>query len=235
MTLLYAGAQVDRVPGPRYAATLPFAELAPSAPLPRKSTLTRWKHQLPEGFQLALVLPREMMVSNRGWLRFDDSLEDRFPWVREAVDTLEPAILVVPTGAEVTTGQRDRDLLRAYFERLPQRENTTRVWAPAGLWETEVAAGFAKHLGVTCAFDPLEAPAPAGPVAYARLAAMGARTRFGEGMLQRALEEACASGAECVYFSIRSNQSFREAKRLQMLATGDAGMDHPSEESEASE
>ena len=48
---LLAGASVERPPGAKYTAELRFAELAPSAPLPKPSTLRRWRHDLPEGFE----------------------------------------------------------------------------------------------------------------------------------------------------------------------------------------
>ena len=50
---------------------------------------------------------------------------------------------VLTTGADVTTGQRDRDLLAAWVESWTAPAEL--VWHPAGLWDPELAQLF--HLG----------------------------------------------------------------------------------------
>jgi hypothetical protein len=221
-----AGARLDRHPGPKYAARLHFAELAPAEPLPRAATLARWRQACPPSMTLALVAPRRSVTGARGPLRFDDDLERGFAWLAEARAALGASLVVIPTTSALTTGQRDRDLLAVYVERLRMAApGATLVWAPTGLWEPDEAARQARALGIVAAFDPLEASAPAGPVAYARLEAVGARTRFGESLLRAAVATLAASEATERYVAIASARSFEEACRLTDLARVEARLE----------
>jgi uncharacterized protein YecE (DUF72 family) len=237
MPHVHAGAQLERAPGPRYVARLHFAEIILRAPLPRAATLGRWRTALPEGFALALVAPKTSVVSAKGPLRFDESLEAGFAWLCAAADALAARFVVIPTPASLTTGQRDRDLLAAYVERLrahaPER---TIVWSPTGLWEPETAQAFAARLGIVCAFDPLESPAPSVPVAYARLEAIGGRQRFGDPILRDLADILDASEAGDIYLAIASPQSFQQATRLaQITSESTSGGDDVLEGEEALE
>ncbi|MFW6051382.1 MAG: hypothetical protein ACODAU_09420 [Myxococcota bacterium] len=219
MVTLHAGATLDRPPGPKYRADLHFAELSLAAPLPRPTTMARWRDEAGSSFRLSLVAPRPTMISARGPLRFDESLEDAVGWLWEVADALDVFAVVFPTGPEVTTGQRDRDRLAAYFDRFPRQGGRSLVWAPTGLWEPEMAVPQAQALGLVYGFDPLETPAPSGELAYGRLRAVGGRQRFGEGMLHDAYETMAASGADDAYVAIESGRSHREALALQRLAS----------------
>jgi uncharacterized protein YecE (DUF72 family) len=218
MPHVHPGAQLERAPGPRYVARLQFAEIALRAPLPRAATLGRWRATLPEGFALALVAPKSSVVSAKGPLRFDDALETGFAWLCAAADALAAQFVVIPTPASLTTGQRDRDLLAAYVERLrAHAPGRTVVWSPTGLWEPDTAQEFAARLGIVCAFDPLETPAPSVPVAYARLEAIGGRQRFGDPVLRDLADILDASEAGDIYLAIASPQSFQQATRLAQI------------------
>lgn len=221
MTAVHAGAAIERPPGPRYLAELHFAELAPRAPLPKSGTLKKWRASLPDGFLCALVAPPEALASARGPLRFDDALQAAIAWLREAADAVDARAIVLPTPREMTTGQRDRDLLARYVERLDRKDGRPLVWAPGGLWEPGAAARFAERIEVVCAYDPVETVPPPGPLSYARLQAIGGRTRFPEPLLEEVLDRVAGAGADEAFVSIRSPRSFREAVQLQQLADGE--------------
>lgn len=217
---LHAGALVERPPGPKYTATLDFCELAfPGAP-PKASTLRRFRASLPEAFLVSLVIPPSCLRSSSGPLRFDDELEARFAWVLDAAAALSAKALVVPTGADVTPGQRDRDRLAALFARLPRAEGRHIVWAPSGVWEREQVEALAAREGVLPSFDPFEDPLPEGPVVYARVRTIGARSRISSGMIFDLAEFLLESGCDEAFVAIESPRSFREAVALQTVAAG---------------
>ena len=56
--MLLAGSVVDRLPGPKYAAQLRFAELALRKPLPKPATLRRQRADAPAELVLALRAPK---------------------------------------------------------------------------------------------------------------------------------------------------------------------------------
>src|SRR5699024_3443531 len=129
--------------------------------------------------------------------------------------------LVVQTPADVTPGQRDRDRLAAYFDRLPRADGRELVWDPRGLWEREEIEKLASRYGWVAAFDPLEDPVPPGDVVYARLPTIGARNRISNGMLFDVLEKLSTADAEELFVAIASPRSFQVASTLQSLVTGD--------------
>lgn len=216
--MLLAGASLDHFPGPKYLASLRFAEVSLRAPLPRASTLRQKRGQLPENLVLALRAPKSALVGSRGPLRFDDELEAGLTWLIAARDALGAKLVVLPTPADLTPGPRSRELLAAYVDRLPRDPARPFVWAPQGAWERELAERVASDLGLVLAFDPLEEDCPEGPIAYARLIAIGARRSFSPALLEDALE-AIPSHLES-YAVIESERSFPQASLLQKIAGG---------------
>jgi hypothetical protein len=216
--MLLAGASLDHLPGPKYLASLRFAEISLRAPLPRASTLRQKRGQLPADVVLALRAPKSAIVGARGPLRFDAELEAGLAWLLAARDALSAKLVVLPTPADLTPGARSRDLLAAYLDKLPREPERPYVWAPSGPWEREQAERVAMDLGLVLAFDPLEDDCPAGPVAYARLVALGARRSFSPALLEDALG-AMPQGLPS-YVVIESERSFPQASMLQKLAQG---------------
>lgn len=218
MTTIHAGAQLDRAPGPKYVEALHFAELALVPPLPRPETLTEWRSRMPEGFVVSLVAPRPAVASSAGAMRMDEELEAGLRWLSDAAAALDARVIVVPTEADTTTGQRDRDRIAAYFDRV-RSDARKVVWAPSGLWEADLARPFASKHGIELAFDALEDPVPEVEVVYARLRAIGGRQRFSEGMLEEAVERITEAGASEAFVAIISPRSFKEATRLAQIAS----------------
>ncbi len=216
---LYVGANLERPPGRKYVEALPFAELTFPSSLPKPKTLGRWREGVPESFRVAIVAPPAAIGPRRSPLRPTDEAAEALSWLTEAVETLD-ADVVVPTGSGLTTSKRDRERLAAFIDRLPRREGRHIVWAPQGLWEAELAHPAAEDLGVLCAFDPLEDPAPEGPVLYARVAAIGARRRLGEGVRYELLDALMDAAPQQAFIALESARSFDAAVALQQLALG---------------
>jgi uncharacterized protein YecE (DUF72 family) len=217
MTRIHAGAVLERAPGPKYLDALHFAEIRVVGPAPKPNTLRRWAEELPEGFTTSLVVPNPAVVSAKGPLRFDADMEAAFEWTLEAAEALGASFAVAETGGQLTTGQRDRDLLAAWVERWSAEARL--VWHPTGLWDPELAVPFARRLGVLWAFDPLEAEPPPRSPLYARLRALGLRNRFGETELLEVLDAVAHADAEEAWVAFDSPRSFDEARRLTQLAT----------------
>ncbi|MEM9862936.1 MAG: hypothetical protein AAF938_15180 [Myxococcota bacterium] len=213
MAKLFVGAQVQRPPKAGYAEKLPFAELVFPTSRPKASTLAKWRRTMPDGFAVALVAPRACVASTTPYKAGED-LDAGRQWLREACASLD-ALLVLPNYG-LTTSRRDRTRLGDFVNSLA---DTRVVWAPGGLWEPEQARPFAAELGIDCAVDPLkEAVLPAERV-YARMAALGARQRFSEGILEEALDAILEAGAATNYVAIASPRADREAANLIRIAS----------------
>lgn len=219
MTTIHAGATLERPPGGKYRDKLHFAELALPAALPRRATLEGWAKDLSDAMTLSVVVPRVAWVGSQGPLKIDDEVREAIDRCVEAADVLGARFVVLPTDGTVTTGQRHRDRLRAWFERWPEGDRRM-VWHPTGLWDAELAAPFARRLGVLHAIDPLEQDIPQGaPEVYARLRAIGLRARFTETLLLDAVDALEQADVAEAWVAIESPRSFKEAVRLAELST----------------
>jgi uncharacterized protein YecE (DUF72 family) len=212
-----AGALLERPPGPKYTSALRFAEIAPAPPLPKPNTLARWRAALPEGFRIALRAPVESWKSPSGALRGGAELDAGLQWLGEAADALRAELLVVATGPEVTTGQRDRDRLVDYFGRVPRAEGRILVWRATGLWEPGPLQRLSESMAVLGGFDPVDDPPPRTPFLYGCLEAEGLRRSFSHAQLVDVADKIRAASAERAFVTISSPQSFREAQLLQSL------------------
>ncbi len=219
MTKLMVGAHLDRPPGPKYTSDLGFAELAFPTSLPRAATLRKWRESLPQGFQVALVAPYAARISKHGAMRFDEDTEAAMSWLHDALDATQANIVVVPTGKELSTSKRHQDHLGEWLQRLDAKDRKV-VWAPGGIWTTDLSGPAAKRLGVINAYDPLEDDPPGGDVVYCRMQAVGARQRFTEGVLFDLLDAIIAAEADEAFVAIESPRSFQEARMLRQIALG---------------
>lgn len=216
MADVLAGCLLERLPNPRALSAARFFEYAPRLPLPTLATLSRIRKQAGDKWpQIALVAPRSTWTTPRGPMRTGPELDAGIDWLTRVSDILSAFAIVLATGADLTTGERDRDLLASVVERL-RPTGRTLIIAPRGLWEPEHAVPFAEKIGAVYGFDPLEHDAPEGELVYARIRPMGARPRLTDGHLAQVAERIVVSGCERAFISIESEQCVRESKRLQV-------------------
>lgn len=217
MTVLHAGCVIDRPPGPRLSERLPFFELSPRAPMPKLATLARYgKSRGPHAPKLAFVAPRTTWLTAQGAMRPGKELDAGIDFILRASDASGAFAIVLATGAEITVGERDRELAAKFIERL-KPSGRRIVFAPRGLWQLEEAEPFVAAVGAIYGFDPLEEDAPSGDVIYARVRPMGARSRLSDGHLLKILERLV--GRAEVYVSVESEQGLRWATRIAQLAS----------------
>jgi hypothetical protein len=155
-------------------------------------------------------------------MRPSEDLERGLDWLAQAMEALDPAVVVVATGAAITTGARDRERVRNYFARFPRDADRLIVWRPTGLWEQALLQKMAESLSVVGSFDGIDDPVPNRDVVYASLPAEGLRQSFSHAQLQDVVDKLEASKASRAFVSIESNQSFREATLLRALFEGKA-------------
>jgi hypothetical protein len=239
MADFFAGCLLDRLPGPRGHSPKRFYEFAPRNPLPTLGTLARFRKQASGWPQLSLVAPKSSWHTPKGALRPGAELDAGVDWITRVSDIVSAFAIVIATGAELTTGERDRELLANFVERLKPTGRTI-VIAPRGLWDPEHATPFAAQIGAVYGFDPMEHDAPEGELVYGRVRPMGARPRLTPGHLAQIAERIVAAGAERAFVAIESEQCAKETKRLTLevaeqaeLAVGDEeDEDEDSEEEE---
>jgi uncharacterized protein YecE (DUF72 family) len=177
---------------------------------PTQATLRKWRKAVPPHFEFVVVLGPEVSK-----LRPTDELETELATALDAVNILQSRCVLLATPAEVTPTQLARERIQKLLDRLP-RDVTQVAWEPRGVWEVEDAAVWAKKWGIALAVDPTRDPVPVGPVAYARLRALGESRSFGPAALERVVN-AIGERREA-YVVIDSPTALVECKRLRSLA-----------------
>ena len=213
MPALHIGCLLDRLPGLKLTERLAFFELAPRPPIPKFGTFARFRKDARQGMEVSMVVPRSTWLTSKGPMRPAPELDEGITWILRAADSIGASTIVVPTAAELTPGERDRNLTAAFFERL-KPSGKTLVFAPGGLWEPDQGVPFVEKIGAVYGFDPLEHDAPRGAIVYARIRPMGVRARLSEGHLMRAAERLLAADCEHIYVSIASEHGPRDALRM---------------------
>jgi uncharacterized protein YecE (DUF72 family) len=218
-TRFYIGAKDLRGDIASYAKRFDLLEVASGAPgqgaaarasVPSLPTLKRWRKAAPPHFAFTVVAGPALAGMRPG-----DALDEGRSLAEAAADILQARSILLPTPAEVTPSAVWRDRLARVVGAF-RRDVTNLVWEPRGVWEIEDAAVLAKKLGIVLAVDAARDPVPVGPVAYARLRALGETRSFGASALERVIQ---AIGARRDAFVIlETDGALAECKLLRRLA-----------------
>src|SRR5690606_14672739 len=134
---------------------------------------------VPPQFEFAVVAG-----PNLARLKPSDELEAELAAMLATAKELQSRVFVIPTPPDVTPSKLWRDRFAAVLERIP-RDVATVVWEPSGPWEHEEAAVQASKWGVVLSVDPTRDVVPVGPVAFARLRALGGTRAYSTAALER--------------------------------------------------
>ncbi|MFH2203802.1 MAG: DUF72 domain-containing protein [Elusimicrobiota bacterium] len=220
----------------RYFQHLRAVEIASTfLQLPRRSTLERWRRDIPPQTQLSVsawrplthpcasgILPRlRPRISRDRMLRyghFRSTPEVREAWslFGEALELLRPNFVLFRTPATFYPGADPlRDMYR-FFKDL-RRGGASFVWMPDGKWEARMIRQICRDLNLIHGTDPLAGAGECGGVHYFRLAG---RTRYDRTCSYtddelRTVYDRCAGKAAYVFFA--THAMWKDAQRFQAL------------------
>jgi len=215
-TRFHIGAQHLRGPIESYAKRFDLLEVPlarrEGAPAMSVAQMRRWRKAVPPHFDFCVV-----SGPNVAKLKPGKALDEELAEAQAAIDALQARCFLLRTPAEVTPGNVWRDRMAKLLERIPQ-DATHVIWEPRGVWEVGDAAVAAKKWGIVLAVDAARDPVPAGPVAYARLPALGETRSYGPSALDRIVT---AIGARRdAYVVFETDRALEEAKALRRAAQG---------------
>lgn len=217
MSELFIGAVLERAPSNRYYELLRFTEIAPRHPLPRPKVFSGFRSAAPSEAHFTLLAPPDTWKHTSGPFREDPRQSAGAEWLARTHDALAADAIVLVTGPTLSPSARDREHFVRWATWLKDTNRRRVVWQPGGVWDFEDAADFARKIGVVCAFDPLEEEPPPGEIAYARVRAIGTRSRLGEGLLTSILDTMTEADADTVYLAIEADDAIKKARRAVQL------------------
>ena len=168
------------------------------------------------------------MRGERGALRHQDP--NIFTSLIGALKSFRADRAVLVTGVELSPGPRDREALTSFAERLRKGDAPPLVWQAGGPWDAEDAIAFATSIGIEPAIDPLEPPPGVRTDVYARVRAIGVRSRLGDGLLAKIAENLLVLGAERSFVAIEAGDATKRGRRLIQLLEGAAAEAGESED-----
>jgi uncharacterized protein YecE (DUF72 family) len=212
-TRYHIGAKSLRSTITAYAKRFDLLEVPSSgdkdATVPTLPTMRRWRKAVAPPFNFTVVAGQALARLKPG-----DALDRDLAAALAAADALEARCLLLPTPSEVTPSPVWRERLERVIGRLA-REATHIIWEPRGVWETDDAAVAARKWRIVLAVDAARDPVPDGPVAYARLRALGETRSFGPAALERVVD---AIGARRdAYVILDTDTALGEAKKLRQI------------------
>jgi uncharacterized protein YecE (DUF72 family) len=176
------------------------------------TTMRKWRKSVPPHFDFCVVVG-----PNVAKLKPCTALDQELEAAHAAIDALQARCVLLRTPSDVTPGTVWRDRMVRLLDRM-RRDATRVIWEPRGVWEVGDAALAAKKWGVVLAVDPARDPVPAGPVAYARLRALGETRSYGASALERVVK--AIGPRRDAYVVIETDKPLDEAKTLRRVAQG---------------
>jgi uncharacterized protein YecE (DUF72 family) len=216
--MLTVGCAGFAVPATRYFKEYLFVEVQEThLAVPGPGTLRRWRREAPEGFEFALLGPRQ--VGQEGF-REGKVIETALKQLGEVAAELDATTAVFVAPPDFTASRANRSALKEFLTSV--REQFDRVVFEVGPpWNPDDADGLAEETRTLSARDPLTQGLSKRSVAYYRLPGpAGHKSRYEDPAIEKLGEicgEAPAQEATYVFTNV---DMFADAKRFKKATRG---------------
>jgi uncharacterized protein YecE (DUF72 family) len=205
------------VPLTRYVKEFMFVEVQETNfSSPGRGTLGRWKRQGPEGFEFALLGPRE--VGQEGF-RDGKVVETALNMLGEVADELGSRTVVFIAPPDFPANKANRAVVKDFLSGVRKRFDRV-VWEAPPAWDPDDALNVALEAGAVASRDPL-ALTPAtykSKFGYYRLPGpAGHKSRYEDPALEKLAEIVKNSKHETSVWVFTNVDMFADAKRLKKL------------------
>jgi uncharacterized protein YecE (DUF72 family) len=203
------------VPLTRYVKEFMFVEVQETnTSTPGRGTLGRWKRQGPEGFEFALLGPRE--VGQEGF-REGKVVETSLAMLGEVADELASKTVVFLAPPDFVANKTNRAVVKEFLASVRKRFDRV-VWEPPPAWDPDDALEVALEAGAVASRDPLTAGTYKSKFGYYRLPGpAGHKSRYEDPALEKLAEIVKAAKHESSVWVFTNVDMFADAKRLKKL------------------
>ena len=178
---------------------------------PGPGTIRRWRREAPEGFEFALLGPRQ--IGQEGF-REGKVIETALRSLGEVAAELSAKTAVFLAPADFAQNRQNRAALRGFLEAV-RRQFDGVVFDPGAVWDPKDADALAEDAGAIAVRDPLQHGASARDVAYYRLPGpAGHKSRYEDPAIERLAEIAKEAGEQRATYVFTNVDMFADAKRF---------------------
>lgn len=210
--MLTVGCAGFAVPATRYFKEYLFVEVQEThLAVPGPGTLRRWRREAPEGFEFALLGPRQ--IGQEGF-REGKVVETALKQLGDVAAELDANTAVFVAPPDFPSSRSNRSALKDFL-RLVREQFARIVFEPGPAWDPDDADDLAEETRTLAARDPLSAGLSKRAVAYYRLPGpAGHKSRYEDPAIERLADIASEAPSQEATYVFTNVDMFADAKRF---------------------
>jgi uncharacterized protein YecE (DUF72 family) len=200
------------VPATRYFKEYLFVEVQEThMAVPGPGTVRRWRREAPNGFEFALLGPRQ--IAQEGF-RDGKVVETALKTLGEVAKELEAKTAVFVAPPDFTSSRANRSALKDFLKNV-RRQFDTVVFDPGPAWKADDADEVAEETDTLAARDPLHQGLSSRNIAYYRLPGpAGHKSRYEDPAIEKLAEIASGGSDQNATYVFTNVDMFADAKRF---------------------
>jgi uncharacterized protein YecE (DUF72 family) len=210
--MITVGCSGFAVPATRYFREYEFVEVQEThRAVPGPGTIRRWRREAPEGFQFALLGPREIAQESFRSGKVIETALDTLDFVREELSA-QLAIFLAPT--DFPHSRSNKSALRDFLTVVRTRFETV-VFDPGSAWDPDQSDELAEDTRTLAVRDPLQHGVSQRGTAYYRLPGpAGHKSRYEDPAIERLAEIAQAAQDQDAHYVFTNVDMFADGRRF---------------------
>lgn len=210
--MITVGCSGFAVPATRYFREYGFVEVQEThRAVPGPGTIRRWRREAPDGFQFALLGPREIAQES---FRSGKVIETALKTLELVQEELHAQVAIFIAPPDFASSRPNRSALRDFLTVVKARFSTV-VFDVASGWNPEEADELAEETDSLAARDPLQHGVSKRGCAYYRLPGpAGHKSRYEDPAIERLAEIAKAAEHEHAHYVFTNVDMFADGRRF---------------------
>ena len=203
------------VPATRYFKEYKFVEVQEThRAIPGPGTIRRWRREAPEGFEFAMIGPREI---GQETFRGGKVIETALNTLGEVAEKLDSRAAVFLAPPEFAPNRANKAALREFLVGVKEHFEIV-VFEPGPSWKPDEADNLAEESGTLASRDPLQHGPSKRDVAYYRLPGpAGHKSRYEDPAIEKLAELHETAGHTDSTYVFTNVDMFADGKRFKKL------------------
>ncbi len=209
--MLTVGCAGFAVPATRYFKEYLFVEIQETnLAVPGPGTIRRWAREAPEGFEFALLGPKEIIAEG---FKLGPAVDEALASLASVRDQLNATTAVFAAPPEFGPTRANKQNLKAFLEHV--RSAYSRIVFEVPGWKPDDADSLAEETDSLAARDPLQVGLSKRTHAYYRLPGpAGRKSRYEDPAIEELAEIASGGGDQIAHYVFANVDMFSDAKRF---------------------